>query len=121
MQADVLAGLDEEMGVKEQAFITFVEGMVGMGLEQLLEALERVKAALEAELASGGGNEAQVTQLRAQVKSLTKRINDLTAVKEDTKKVKAGDPAKKWKEFINILNNQFNFFFRCFYNQSDYI
>lgn len=105
MQADVLAGLDEEMGVKEQAFITFVEGMVGMGLEQLLEALERVKAALEAELASGGGNEAQVTQLRAQVKSLTKRINDLTAVKEDTKKVKAGDPAKKWKDTLAVMRD----------------
>ncbi|MDR0385398.1 MAG: tape measure protein [Prevotellaceae bacterium] len=105
MQAEILAGLDEEMEIKEQTFVTFVEGMVGMGLEELLDALNQAKDALETEISSGGGDEAKVNQLKAQVKTLTARINELTAVKDDTKKVKAGDPAKKWKDTLSVMKD----------------
>lgn len=105
MQAEILAGLDEEMDIKEQTFVTFVESMVGMGLEQLLEALDRAKDALDAEIASGGGDKAKVNQLKAQVKTLTARINELTSVKDDTKEVKTGDPSKKWKDTLSVMQD----------------
>ncbi|MDR0659092.1 MAG: hypothetical protein LBG18_09230 [Mediterranea sp.] len=105
MQAEILAGLDEEMEIKEQTFITFVEGMVGMGLEQLLEALDKAKDALDAEIASGEGDKAKVNQLKAQVKTLTARINELTAVKDDTKEVKTSDPSKKWKDTLSVMQD----------------
>jgi tape measure domain-containing protein len=105
MQAEILAGLDEEMEIKEQTFVTFVEGMVGMGLEQLLEALNQAKDALETEISSGGDDKYKVNQLKAKVKTLTARINELTAVKDDTKEVKAGDPAKKWKDTLAVMQD----------------
>jgi tape measure domain-containing protein len=105
MQAEILAGLDEEMNMKETTFVTFVDGMVGMGLEQLLSALKTAKEALQTELSSVGGDKAKVTQLQAQVKTLTNRINELSAVKDETKEVKAGDPAKKWQKTLSVMND----------------
>jgi len=105
MQAEILAGLDEEMNMKEATFVTFVEGMVGMGLEQLLVALQTAKEALQTELSSGGNDKAKVTKLQAQVQSLTNRINELTAIKDETKETKNVDPTKKWANMISVIED----------------
>lgn len=104
LQQEVLAGMDEEMEMKNEAFTAFVESMVSMGLEELLGALAAAKSALEAEVGNAQGNPAQVAQLQGKVKALTAQINKLTAVEDDTKEI-AADPAKKWKDTLQVMTN----------------
>lgn len=104
VQEELLGGLDEQMQVKSQTFVAFVETMVDMNLGELLGALNTAKAALEAELAQGNTGD-NTDQLKAQVEALTQQIEELTQNKKETKGAPSADPAAKWKGTLQIMND----------------
>jgi tape measure domain-containing protein len=106
MQDSMLAELDEAMNIKNETFVTFVEGLVDLGvseidaqLKKLQEELEKAKNELENANKTGDG--AKVKQAQAKVTVVEKRINELT---DGQKEVKA-DPAKKWNDTLSVMED----------------
>lgn len=101
MQAEILAGLDEEMAMKDQTFVTFMDGIISMGLEELLSALSQAKTALEAAKMGGEDNQGAAV-LKSKIKALEAQVMVLT--QQDKAGTKA-DPAKKWKNTLSVMND----------------
>lgn len=101
VQDDILARLDEEVGMKSDVLVSFMEKVVNMGLDELLTELDTAKTALDAEQLSGNNSE-NATVLKTQVKTLEAQI---LAQKKQAGMKSTDDPAKKWKDTLGVMND----------------
>lgn len=101
MQDSILTELDEQMQMKDVTFTTFMDGVISMGLEELLSALSQASTALEAAKMDGEDNQGAAV-LKAKIKALEAQI---TAETQQKKVGAKADPAKKWKNTLSIMND----------------
>lgn len=105
VQQTMLTGMDEQMEMKNQTFVGFIESMVDMGIDQLIDALNTAKTLLS--VFSALGNTGAAEQQQAQIKALENQITALSKNKKETKGTKevTGDPTKKWQNTLSIMND----------------
>lgn len=99
LHQQLLLGLEEEMGVREASFVSFIEGVVSMGLEELLDALEEAQELLQQEASMG--NEQSVAALKAQITALKAQISALSQESKSKKEA----PANKWKGILSVMHD----------------
>jgi tape measure domain-containing protein len=109
-QQEQLAQLDEAMNIKEATFVAFIEGLVSTGTTNINDLIKELNVALEnaqheMEAAGKSGDAAAVNKAKAKVAALQKRLDDILNIKDETKEVKAGDPAKKWKDTLSVMES----------------
>lgn len=99
LQKESLAGLDEEMQVKEAIIIAMAEELVGLGMEQILSQLTIAREKLKGELGNSEVNRKQVVILSAKIKALEKLLSNKTEI--DQKAIKDKD----WTKTVSALKD----------------
>jgi tape measure domain-containing protein len=109
-QQSILAGLDDEMGIKDEMFETFIGGLVNIGVGAVEEKIRELQEKLDQakkELQDAGKTDdaVKITQMQAKVKTLEQQLSEAGKVNADTNKVNADDPAKKWKKTLSVMSD----------------
>lgn len=103
VQEELLAGMDEQMGVKNQTFITFIEGIANMGLETLIQKLTETEGLLEsAQLDTSGNNTALIANYKKQISALKTLV--ASGDKKQPQEEKTNDPLQKYKAALKTVN-----------------
>lgn len=100
LQTETLNAVDLEIASREASFNTWINRLVGLGLNQLKEALQTARQTLN----SGGGNlsDKEKAALRAKIVALEKQI-DVENTKSPEQRA-AEKSKKQWGDTIKVMN-----------------
>ena len=106
IQKELLAGLDEQMEMKNQTFLTFVEQIANIGIAELKLKLDEAELLLaEAQVAvEGTGDESSVIKYQAQIRTLKKQIVALSKKSDKKETQESGDSLAKYKAALKTVN-----------------
>lgn len=106
VQKTLLEGLDEQMEMKSQTFLAFVEGIADMGIEELKLKLDEAEQLLaDAQIATEGtDDQSSVIEYQAQIKMLKQQIVALGKNSDKKETKESGDPLNKYKAALKTVN-----------------
>ena len=106
VQQELMTGLDEQMEMKNQTFLTFVEQIANMGIAELKLKLDEAELLLASAQATskGTGDESTVIEYQAQIKTLKQQIVALSNKSDKKESKESGDPLAKYKAALKTVN-----------------
>ena len=106
VQQELMTGLDEQMDMKNQTFLTFVEQIANMGIAELKLKLDEAELLLASAqtTSKGTGDESTVIEYQAQIKALKQQIVALSNKSDKKESKESGDPLAKYKAALKTVN-----------------